>query len=51
VGVVDRRLRGLGVCAGFGFMAGELPNSFVKRQLGIRPGERYASSLALGCSS
>jgi hypothetical protein len=31
---------GLGACAGFGFMAGELPNSFVKRQLGIRPGER-----------
>jgi CDP-2,3-bis-(O-geranylgeranyl)-sn-glycerol synthase len=29
----------LGACAGFGFMAGELPNSFVKRQLGIRPGE------------
>jgi hypothetical protein len=30
---------GLGACAGFGFMAGELPNSFVKRQLGIRPGQ------------
>lgn len=30
---------GLGACAGVGFMAGELPNSFVKRQLGIRPGE------------
>lgn len=30
---------GLGACAGFGFMAGELPNSFLKRQLGIRPGE------------
>ena len=30
---------GLGACAGFGFMAGELPNSFIKRQLGIRPGE------------
>ena len=29
----------LGACAGFGFMAGELPNSFVKRQLGIRPGD------------
>jgi CDP-2,3-bis-(O-geranylgeranyl)-sn-glycerol synthase len=29
----------LGAAAGFGFMAGELPNSFVKRQLGIRPGE------------
>jgi hypothetical protein len=30
---------GLGACAGFGFMAGELPNSFLKRQLGIHPGE------------
>ncbi len=29
----------LGMAAGFGFMAGELPNSFVKRQLGIAPGE------------
>lgn len=28
----------LGAWAGFGFMAAELPNSFVKRQLGIRPG-------------
>ena len=28
----------LGAMAGFGFMAGELPNSFVKRQLGIVPG-------------
>ena len=28
-----------GAVAGFGFMAGELPNSFLKRQLGIRPGE------------
>ncbi len=28
----------LGALAGFGFMAGELPNSFVKRQLGIDPG-------------
>jgi hypothetical protein len=37
---------GLGACAGFGFMAGELPNSFVKRQLGIRPGECPRSRLA-----
>ena len=29
----------LGALAGLGFMAGELPNSFVKRQLGIGPGE------------
>jgi hypothetical protein len=28
----------LGAWAGFGFMAGELPNSFVKRQLDIAPG-------------
>jgi CDP-2,3-bis-(O-geranylgeranyl)-sn-glycerol synthase len=28
----------VGVCAGLGFMAGELPNSFLKRQLGIPPG-------------
>ena len=31
---------GLGACAGFGFMAGELPNSFFKRQLGVAPGDR-----------
>lgn len=29
----------LGLAAGLGFMLGELPNSFVKRQLGIAPGE------------
>jgi CDP-2,3-bis-(O-geranylgeranyl)-sn-glycerol synthase len=29
----------LGGFAGFGFMAGELPNSFVKRQLGIPDGQ------------
>lgn len=29
----------LGAWSGFGFMAGELPNSFLKRQLGIEPGE------------
>jgi hypothetical protein len=28
----------LGTWAGFGFMAGELPNSFLKRQLDIEPG-------------
>jgi CDP-2,3-bis-(O-geranylgeranyl)-sn-glycerol synthase len=28
----------IGFLAGFGFMAGELPNSFVKRRLGIPPG-------------
>lgn len=29
----------LGAWGALGFMAGELPNSFIKRQLGIRPGE------------
>jgi CDP-2,3-bis-(O-geranylgeranyl)-sn-glycerol synthase len=33
----------LGAWAGLGFMAGELPNSFVKRQLGILPGQAPAS--------
>lgn len=33
----------LGAWAGFGFMAGELPNSFVKRRLGILPGRAPAS--------
>jgi CDP-2,3-bis-(O-geranylgeranyl)-sn-glycerol synthase len=36
----------LGTWAGFGFMAGELPNSFVKRRLGILPGQTPASGLA-----
>ena len=35
----------LGAAAGFGFMAGELPNSFVKRQLGVAPGAAAGSSL------
>ena len=35
----------LGASAGFGFMAGELPNSFVKRQLGIAPGTAARTSL------
>jgi hypothetical protein len=35
----------LGAWAGFGFMAGELPNSFVKRRLGILPGQAPASAL------
>jgi CDP-2,3-bis-(O-geranylgeranyl)-sn-glycerol synthase len=30
---------GLGAFCGLGFMAGELPNSFVKRQLDVAPGE------------
>jgi hypothetical protein len=35
----------LGAWAGFGFMAGELPNSFVKRQLDIVPGELTTNRL------
>ncbi len=29
----------LGAWVGFGFMAGELPNSFFKRRLGVQPGD------------
>jgi len=36
----------LGALAGFGFMAGELPNSFVKRQLDIAPGSAPRGSVA-----
>jgi CDP-2,3-bis-(O-geranylgeranyl)-sn-glycerol synthase len=32
------RFAALGAWAGFGFMLGELPNSFVKRQLDVAPG-------------
>ena len=35
----------LGAWAGLGFMAGELPNSFVKRQLGILPGQAPTAGL------
>jgi hypothetical protein len=35
-----------GTVAGFGFMAGELPNSFLKRQLGILPGEAAGTPMA-----
>ena len=38
----------LGVAAAFGFMAGELPNSFVKRQLDIAPGGTPRSRIAVG---
>jgi hypothetical protein len=37
---------GLGACAGLGFMAGELPNSFIKRQLGVAPGDRPRNGVA-----
>ncbi len=36
----------LGLLAGAGFMAGELPNSFLKRQLGIPPGEAPTNRVA-----
>jgi hypothetical protein len=36
----------LGAWAAFGFMAGELPNSLVKRQLGIAPGGQPSSPRA-----
>jgi CDP-2,3-bis-(O-geranylgeranyl)-sn-glycerol synthase len=36
----------VGAWAGLGFMAGELPNSFVKRQLDIAPGAGPRGSLA-----
>jgi hypothetical protein len=36
----------LGALAGLGFMLGELPNSFVKRQLGVLPGEAPSSATA-----
>jgi CDP-2,3-bis-(O-geranylgeranyl)-sn-glycerol synthase len=41
---------GLGALAGLGFMLGEIPNSFLKRQLDIPPGEAPRGSLArAGC--
>ena len=36
----------LGMWAGFGFMLGELPNSFVKRQLGVAPGQAAEAGCA-----
>jgi hypothetical protein len=38
-----------GAIAGFGFMAGELPNSFAKRQLDIAPGGAPCGPLASAC--
>jgi hypothetical protein len=37
----------LGAWAGFGFMAGELPNSFLKRQLDVEPGGAPGGGVAL----
>lgn len=39
----------LGAWAGLGFMLGELPNSFIKRQLGIAPGTAASGRLATTC--
>lgn len=39
----------LGAWAAIGFMAGELPNSFVKRQLEVPPGGAARGSLAAAC--
>lgn len=39
----------LGAAAGVGFMLGELPNSFVKRQLGIAPGMATSGRVAAIC--
>jgi CDP-2,3-bis-(O-geranylgeranyl)-sn-glycerol synthase len=36
----------LGIAAGLGFMLGELPNSFIKRQLDIEPGRAPEKSAA-----
>jgi CDP-2,3-bis-(O-geranylgeranyl)-sn-glycerol synthase len=38
----------LGCIAGLGFMLGELPNSFIKRQLGVPPGGAPAGRWARG---
>jgi CDP-2,3-bis-(O-geranylgeranyl)-sn-glycerol synthase len=38
-----------GAFAGMGFMAGELPNSFLKRQLDIAPGEAPPGRFASAC--
>ena len=40
----------LGVWAGLGFMLGELPNSFVKRQLDVAPGLPPAGAIARAVS-
>ncbi|HXZ91811.1 MAG TPA: CDP-archaeol synthase [Burkholderiales bacterium] len=45
-GVADVDPLAWGLALGFGYIAGELPNSFIKRQLGVAPGE--AASGALG---
>ena len=46
LGVVDYRAAStlaLGLAVGLGYSLGELPNSFLKRRLGITPGERRSA--------
>jgi hypothetical protein len=43
----DVSLLGLGVLLGWGYCLGELPNSYVKRRLGIPPGKSVPSYRAL----
>jgi len=44
--LTDGESLALGALAGLGFMLGELPNSFVKRQLGILPGHAARGGFA-----
>jgi CDP-2,3-bis-(O-geranylgeranyl)-sn-glycerol synthase len=44
--LTDAEYLALGALAGLGFMLGELPNSFVKRQLGIPPGHAARGGFA-----
>jgi CDP-archaeol synthase len=41
---------GVGAVAGAGFMLGELPNSFIKRQLDVRPGHAPEGTFARAAS-
>jgi hypothetical protein len=44
----DAQYAGLGVCAGLGFILGELPSSFIKRQLDVSPGGAPANRFFKG---
>lgn len=45
--LTDGELAMVGLCAGLGFMLGELPNSFAKRQLDVPPGQAPRGRLAM----
>lgn len=45
-----RRYAVAGLVAGIGFLAGELPNSFLKRQLDIAPGGAPSAPIAAVCT-